>query len=127
LLDLQTIAPSEAAVADARARRQEVERRMSAFVTMVMLAVEDATGFSLEDLQRPGRKHSIVVARKAAAWLLAEVAELGYSASGRLLRRDRTTIAYHHLIALDDADTRYVIETVLRGRDRQLDSQGQTA
>jgi hypothetical protein len=87
-----------------------------AMAAHVLWAVARATGFSLDELSERGRRARVASARKAAIWLLIEVAEMTFSATGRLLGRDHSTIMFAHREALKDYASRWVIESVLAGR-----------
>lgn len=87
-----------------------------AMAARVFLGVERATGLDLESIAARGRTKQRAAVRKAAIWLLVEVGGLTYSAIGRLLGRDHTTIMFAHRHAMEDFAARWVIEAVLNQR-----------
>lgn len=88
----------------------------AAMAARVLWAVERATGFTWDDISAKGRRARIAAVRKATIWLLIEVAEMTYMATGRLLWRDHSTVMFAHRHAMEDLAARWVIEAVLNQR-----------
>jgi hypothetical protein len=87
-----------------------------AMAARVLLGVERATGFSFDVISGRGRLKKRAAVRKAAIWLLREVADLTFVAIARLFDRNHSTVINAHRRALWDYDSRWVIEAVLARR-----------